>query len=43
MFGFKSRTLTQQNSRFFFHQLVLHILFKHFVQWHHIHAHNLQT
>ena len=27
MFGSKSRTLRQQNSRFFFHQLVLHSLY----------------
>ena len=32
IFGSKSRTLTQQNSRFFFHQLVLHILCKPFVR-----------
>jgi len=41
IFGSKSRTLTQQNSRLFFHQLVLRILCKQFVQY--INAHNLQT
>ena len=43
IFGSKSWTLTQQNCRLFFHQLVLHIVCELFVQWHPINAHNLQT